>query len=210
LPADQYLRQVDSIPQLIGCGASERSVCVPDTTRAPDDCCTGNAVGDWILVMERSDSLEFFIGPGSGVRRPDASITMQQIGRRRTFQEHDVNTASYLRYRFPEAGAYTLDVGVPIVASDTVPYELRVRQTNSAFDAHMLRGFPLVFLDADSNARLAILPKRPDGADPSAFTVRPGWYRLIAPGLDSVFACRIPCTRVEAIALAGRGGRIKL
>lgn len=208
--AEPRLRQVDAIPQLIACGADDRTVCVADTTRAPDECCTGDAVADWILVMNRSDSLEFFVGPGSGVRRPDASITMQQIGRGRAFQEHDVNTASYLRYRFPEAGAYTLDVGVPSGANDTVAYELRIRQTTPLFDANLLRGFPLVFLDADSSARVAMLPRRPDGSDLSAFQVRPGWYRLIAPGLDSVFACRFPCTRVEAIALGARVSRLRL
>ena len=208
--ANPQLRQVDAIPQLIGCGAQERSVCVLDTTRSPDECCTGDAVAEWILVMDRSDSLEFFTGPGAGVRRPDASITMQQIGRGRAFQEHDVNTASYLRYRFPEAGAYTLNVGVASGASDTVQYELRIRQTGPAFDANMLRGFPLLLLDADSSVLLAVLPKRLKAGDLSPFQVRPGLYRLIAPGLDSVFACRLPCTRVEAIPLATRASRVKL
>jgi hypothetical protein len=114
-----------------------------------------------------------------------------------------------LRYRFPEAGAYTLDVGVPEEASDSVPYELRVRQTGPVFDATMFRGFPLVFLDADSSARLAVLPQR-SVRDLSAYQVRPGWYRLIAPGLDSVFACRFPCAQVEPIPLTTRASRVKL
>ena len=205
--SDPYFRQVSTIPQLIQCGASEHTLCLADTTRAPDECCTGDAVADWILVMDQSDSLEFFVGPGSGVRRPDASITMQQIGGQRHFQEHDLNTASYLRYRFPEVGAYTLSVGVPMGASDTVAYELRIRQMPSAFATNPLRGAPLVFLEADSAARLAVLPNRPSGANAaalSAFRVRAGWYRVLAPGLDSVFACRLPCTTVQSLPLAAR------
>ena len=195
-------RQVEHIPELIACDPAQRTSCFADRTLRQDECCTGDVVADWILVTPRSDSLQLFVGPGSGLRRDDASITMQQIGRGRAFQEHDVNTASYLRYRFPEAGAYTLHVGVrPGYADgDTVAYELRVRQ---AANGGALKGAPLVFLDADSLARLAIVPNRAAAAAPdglAAFEVRPGWYRVLAPGLDSVFACRLPCTSVQAVA----------
>ena len=42
----------------------------------------------------------------------------------------------------------------------TVPYELRIRPRAAAFDASTCRGFALVFLDADSNSHLAVLPTR--------------------------------------------------
>ena len=205
--SNESFRQVSKIPQMIACGPAHGTTCFVDSTRARDECCTGDVIADWILVVARSDSLEFFVGPGSGARRADAGITMQQIGRGRAFQEHDINTASYLRYRFPEPGAYTLHVGVPPRGSDTTAYELRVRQTGHDPATDSLRGAPLVFLDADSTARLAIVPDRRTAAargDLSAFEVRAGWYRLLAPGLDSVFVCRLPCGDLRSVPLSAR------
>jgi hypothetical protein len=203
---NESLRQVSQLPRVPACSQSDIR-CFIDTASATVECCTGDLFANWILVLDRADSLELFVGPSTGTRRPDASITMSQVGRRRTFQEHDVNTASYLRYRFPDAGAYALSIGVDPGSHDSVVYDLRIRQFDAPVARRLTSTVAMIDVRADSTAQIAILPRRALAASSHvpSFVVRTGKYKVLAPGLDSVFLCRLPCTFLRALPLvAGR------
>lgn len=197
------IRQVTRIPIPPSCNVTTRVYCFRDTTRAMGECCSGQAISTWLVVLDSPDSLEFYVVPGSGISRRQSSIVLYGVGPIAPFQEHDINTAPYLRYQFPGAGTYTLEAGIDVGATgDTIPYHLRVRDDPRRPPRALVA--PLIHLPGDSTVtyilRRSRLGSAPTHAD-SRFLVRAGWHRVLAPGADSVFACSSPCERIEAFSL---------
>src|SRR4051812_5611302 len=183
------------------CGASV--LCLRDSTRTlSHECCDSSASSDWLVLPAPGDSVEFFaVLPESTQVAP--YVTMMRPRRRQQWQEHVINTASFLRHRFQEAGTYVLTVDLagmePAVG---MPYELRVRSVASA---HAVTASPLrLQLAGGENVWYVV---RPRGADASAggaisdFMVRAGTYRVLAPGVDSIEICRQPCRSSSVVAL---------
>jgi hypothetical protein len=55
---------------------------------------------------------------------------------------------------------------------------------------------------ASANARLEVRPHGLHrGAASGFFDVRPGWYRVYAPDIDSLAVCRVPCRTAQVVAL---------
>jgi hypothetical protein len=137
-------------------------------------------------------------------------INMMKPRRRQQWQEHVVNTASFLRHRFQEPGAYVLTVDLAgMYPAVGMPYELRVRPVASA---HRVTASPLrLQLPGRENVWYVV---RPRGANVSAggavsdFTVRAGVYRVLAPGVDSIEICRQPCRESLLVALTQASVRV--
>jgi hypothetical protein len=123
-------------------------------------------------------------------------------------QEHDVNSASYLRLRVPETAPYrlTVDLDVNLIGDPVVvPYELRVH----TMPARRIGVTPLLRIVGDKHlkARIrAIAPRMPEPRG-AGVTVSSGVYRLLAPGIDSVEVCRIPCKAPQTFAVEGHQAR---
>lgn len=197
------IRQVTRIPLPPACNIATRVYCFRDTTRAMGECCSGEAISTWLVVLDSPDSLEFYVVPGAGISRREATIVLYGVGPIAPFQEHDINTAPYLRYQFPEAGTYTLEAGIGVGASgDTIPYHLRVRDDTRR--PQRVLAAPLIHLPGDSTVTYFVRRSRLESAQTQAdshFLARAGWHRILAPGADSVFACSSPCERIEAFGL---------
>jgi hypothetical protein len=183
------------IPDCHGAG----TVCFNDRTREySNECCASSSTAQWLILVAGGDSLEFY-----GLS-PDfhAFLTLDQP-RHRSWQEHLPGlTAPFLRLRIPAAGAYTLTVDLdPLDSGIGLPYELRIRSVGrSALDSSS----PLLRIVGDSTTRVEVWPhganRRP--LSTTHFEVRPGSYRVYAPGVDSLDVCRLPCRTVRVVGLS--------
>jgi hypothetical protein len=160
----------------------------------------------WLILPEVGDSLEFFaLSPTT-----HTFLTLYQAGRA-SWQEHLPGlTAPFLRKRFTEAGVYVLEIDLdPIDPGVGLPYQLRVHFLTRDAPASVT---PLLELVADSADWIRVRPTGVGHApSPSAtYTVRPGTYRVYAPGIDSLEVCRMPCDKSQVIGLvSGRKQTIR-
>jgi hypothetical protein len=200
------VRQVLRIPLAPECGADTRVQCFADTTRVAEECCGGGSVSDWLLLLDTQDSLEFFVVPGNGIRRRNASFALVPVGTIAPFQEHDINTAPYLRYQFPGAGTYTLSATIGANGEQLViPFELRVRDDVRRSPRRLATVH--IDLPGDSTTNYFVRRSRNQStsrAVDSVFMARAGRYRVLAPGADSIFVCTRDCESVRAISVSGR------
>ena len=195
-------RQNATRPQVPACDAAKAVVCLVDSTRTlSTECCMDVSTSQWLILSQAGDSIELF-----AVGKVDPYVTLYK--ERGAWQEHDINSASYLRLRVPETAPYrlTVDLDVNLIGDPTVvPYELRVH----TMPARRIGATPLLRIVGDKHLKVrvrAIAPRMPEPRG-AGVSVSPGVYRLLAPGIDSVEVCRIPCKTPRTFAVEGPPSR---
>jgi hypothetical protein len=186
------------------CRSGPGVVCFIDSTRHySNECCASSSTAQWLILPAAGDSLEFYAESPS----LHAFLTLDQP-RHRSWQEHLPGlTAPFLRLRIPASGAYTLTVDLdPLDSAIGLPYELRVRMVAGK---GLARGAPLLNIVGSPKTRLEVWPHGLNRAASaaSAFDIRPGPYRVYAPGIDSLDICRVPCRTPQVIGLSGSRAR---
>jgi hypothetical protein len=181
------------------CSAAGRVVCLTDSTRHySNECCMSSSSSQWLILPQAGDSLEFFaLSPTT-----HTFLTLYQPGRRSWQESLPGLTAPFLRKRFTEAGVYVLTVDLdPLDSAIGLPYQLRVR---SVAKGPLSSVTPLLEFVADSSSWIRVRPTAVGNATSSSATyvVRPGIYRVYAPGIDSLEVCRMPCDKSQVIRLA--------
>jgi len=185
------------------CDVANGVVCLADSTRVySDECCMDLSASEWIVLAQAGDSLELFAIGGV-----PAILTLYN---KRAWQEHDVhnNSASYLRLRIPETASYrlTVDLDVNLInATIDVPYTLRVH----TIPTRRIGAVPLLRIVGDKRLKVAVRAIAPRGMEQrnGGVPVSPGVYRLLAPGIDSIEVCRIPCKTPRTFSVAGASSR---
>jgi hypothetical protein len=191
-------------PAMPACDVAKGVVCLADSTRVySDECCMDLSVSEWIVLARAGDSLELFASA-------HVPAVVDLNNKRQAWQEHDVNknSASYLRLRIPETGSYrlTVDLDVNLInAQIDVPYELRVH----TIPVRKIGAAPFLRIVGDKRLKARIRAIAPRGLESQSdgVPISPGVYRLLAPGIDSIEVCRIPCKTPRAFAVEGPASR---
>lgn len=192
------------------CLPSGLAFCITDTalTRLTfDDVEDGGGPDEhfskWLVFAAAPDSMQLFVSSAS-----QAYIRMEKQTAGGFSAEHAAGVdASWIRVRFPAAGAYRFDSAIE---SDVpVSYQLRVVPVVSTGASRTVGAKATLTITGPPSARMVIVPasmaRSLDASEFKNFDVRAGTYRVLLVRDTSYVACRLPCSKRRTFTLhAGR------
>lgn len=189
------------------CLPSGIALCIADTARSfrSGDVEEGDGgVADarltpWLVFATTGDSIQLFI-----VSSTSSYITMTPRSATGFGAEHAQGVdASWIRPRFPDAGAYILTARIE--SDSAIAYELRVVPVIATGASRPIGASATVTLSGDSSMRVGLLPAAmARGLDPAGFekfAVRAGSYRVLLVRDTSYVACRLPCANRQLFTM---------
>lgn len=168
------------------------ALCIADTART---LYTYPSINDehqteWLVFAAAQDSMQLF------VMHPSFShISMSPFSAAGFGAEHSTNDASWIRPRFPRAGAYVLTAGIE--SDSSAAYQLRVVPVIATGASQPTGASATLTLSGDSSARIAVAPaamaSRRSAPEIETFGVRPGTYKVLLVRDTDYVECRLPC-----------------
>lgn len=186
LPAGPAFCLVDTARTFVSGAVDEGDGGIPD-----------ERVADWIVFAAANDSMQAFVVP-------EAYLTMRPWSAAGFHAEHALGVdGSWIRARFPRAGAYLFRVAI---SSDTsVGYQLRVVPVVATGASRPIGAYARLTIAGDTSTRVGIVPASMSGVlDARAMdqhAVRAGSYRVLLVRDTSYVACRLPCRERRRLTL---------
>ena len=145
---------------------------------------------EWLVFAAAQDSMQLF------VMHPSFShISMSPFSAAGFGAEHSTNDASWIRPRFPRAGAYVLTAGID--SDSSAAYQLRVVPVIATGASRPIGASATLTLSGDPSARIAVAPaalaSRRSAPEIETFGVRAGTYRVLLVRDTDYVECRLPC-----------------
>jgi hypothetical protein len=176
-------------------------MCLRDTatTVYSVECCMADERRTaWLVFAANRDSMQFFLEPA-----PDAYLTMAPPNAGGASAETALGVdASWMRARFPKAGAYVFTAGIE--ADSPAPYELRVVPI-VVTGASQPIGAAATLTLVGARKRIAVAPRSmmltTDTAALNRFAVKAGRYRVLLVRDTLYAACALPCVHPTLFAL---------
>ena len=178
------------------------AMCVVDTaTRVHSvDCCMSDQrQTSWLVFAAAHDSLQLFMEPAS-----DAYIAMSPRNAAGASAETSTGVdASWLRARFPVAGAYVFTASIE--SDSPAPYELRIAPVIATGASQPNGAVAALTLTGSKAEKIVVVPHSmtpaPDADALRKFAVPPGTYRVLLVRDTLYTVCVLPCTRRTAVTL---------
>lgn len=184
------------------CRPDGLALCLRDTAAQvyTVDCCIADQrQSDWLVFAAPRDSMQLFLEPAR-----DAYLTMSPANAAGASTETALGVdASWLRARFPAAGAFTFTARIE--SSSAAPYELRIAPVVATGASQPIGATGRLTVNGPEKAHIAVAPRSMmPAADTAAlrrFAVEPGVYRVLLVRDTLYGACTLPCVHPTTFTL---------
>jgi hypothetical protein len=185
-----------------GCRPQGIALCLTDTaTRVfSTTCCIADQrETDWLVFAAANDSLQLFVEATRA-----ALLTMSPPNAAGASAETALSVdASWLRARFPTAGAYVFTADIE--SDSAAPYELRIAPVIVTGASEPIGAAAQLTLRGARKAAIAVAPHSMMPATDTAalrrFAVKPGRYRVLLVRDTLYNACVLPCAHRTTFTL---------
>ena len=176
------------------CRPTGIALCVTDTAttvRSVECCMADQRETRWLVFAAAGDSMQLFLYPDGSYLDMDPPSAEQYVA------EHSGGAdASWIRPRFPHAGAYVFTAGIG--SDDPVEYDLRVAPVIARGASRPIGKSATLTITGRPSSKVVIAPASMVGSSDSSalrpFAVTAGTYRVLLVRDTAYVGCRLPCS----------------